>query len=90
MRFKKGLKLKIIAGETSLIVKDDHKSDMTKVITMNSTSKYLWIKFQESDFNLTDISIALNKQYNIDLEKANIDAKQWIESMEKAGLILES
>jgi hypothetical protein len=87
MKIKEGLKLRKVAG-TPVVLKQGKKiSDITSVISFNSTSEFLWNTFIEKDFSKEDIANALVKEYSIDEKRASEDAEKWIEKITQCGLV---
>ncbi len=87
MKLKQNYKLRDIAGEKMLIIQGENTVDLTKVITLNSTSEWLWTTLSDSEFSQDTVSELLCEKFEIDKEKAAKDAGIWIESLNKTGLI---
>lgn len=82
MKIKSNLKLREIAGEAIVLLQGKGGSDMTKVLALNESSKFLWETFVGKDFSLEDIVQALCGQYEVEEQRAREDARKWIEQLE--------
>lgn len=81
MKIKNNLKLRTIAGESIVLLQADGTSDMTKVIALNPSSKYLWEQLVGKDFTLDDVVSLLCEHYDVVEEKAREDAGKWLEQL---------
>jgi hypothetical protein len=87
MRIKKGLTIKDIAGERVLIIQGLVGADMTKIISFNASSEWLWKALSGKDFTEDNVAELLVEQYGIDRETAQTDADRWIKQLSDANLI---
>ena len=87
MKIKNEFKTRKIAGETIIIMQGKHGVDMTKVISLNATSEWLWQNLTGKDFELSDVANLLISHYQIDQITAEQDSKVWIENLTKYGII---
>ena len=87
MKFKAGYKVRSIAGENVVIMQGAVGSDMTRIISLNDSSLFLWNKLQDREFEVADIAAALIEEYEIDTEIAERDAAAWVEKLSECGLI---
>ena len=62
---------------------------MTRVISLNSTAKFLYEFFVGKDFAVEDVSAALVGEYGITKEQADIDAAKWVLSLKDCHIIVE-
>ena len=81
MKLKKGLKIRNIAGEKVLIMPGHVGMDMTKIISFNNTSEWLWNNLVDKEFTEDDVVNFLIKQYQISTDTAIKDAHLWIEQL---------
>ncbi len=81
MRINHKHKVRDIAGEKVVIIQGEYGSDLTKIISLNSTSEWLWQKFSDEEFEIEDVVSALLMRYDVDAEKAEEDAKEWIDNL---------
>lgn len=89
MKLIPGLKIREIAGEWVVIIQGKGVSDMTKVINLNATSKYLWECISNKEFDENSLVDALMQKYEVAEEKAREDIKAWIDKLKKAGVVSE-
>lgn len=89
MRIKNGYKVRNIAGESIIVAVGTLNVNLTKVISLNPTSVWLWEKLGNEDFDTENVADLLVENYDIDHSKALSDAKVWIDSLRKADLIEE-
>ncbi|MDR1653426.1 MAG: PqqD family protein [Prevotellaceae bacterium] len=87
MKIKEGLKIREIAGENILIIQGTQGVDLTKVVSFNRTAEWLFNEFAGTDFTVEDIAIALTERFDVDTEKATIDAENFVNSLLKASAI---
>lgn len=87
MRIKNGYKIRNIAGESIIVAVGTHNVNLTKVITLNPTSVWLWEELGNDEFDTAKVATLLVENYEIDLSKAKSDAEAWIESLREADLI---
>lgn len=84
MRKRKGFVLRQVCGENIIISEGIENIDFSKLISMNSSSAYLWETLGDSDFDHNDIANMLIKEYDIDMDTAIKDAKiligKWLDA----------
>ena len=87
MKIKSNYKLREIAGETIVVNQGTTNVNMTRIISLNTSARLLYQEFVEKDFTTEDAAKALVNRYGIDEEKALNDARIWVESLQKCGVI---
>lgn len=87
MRIKAGYKLRDIAGETIIVNQGTHGIDMTKVISLNYSARFLYEQLEGKEFTREDVTAVLMDRYEIDPATAEKGAEAWIGSMKKCGVI---
>ena len=87
MQIKEGLKIRDIAGEKVLIMQGVVGLDMTKVVSFNATSEWLWNTLSGQTFSLEDVSRLLVEHFQIDAETAANDAQKWIDLLVKCNAV---
>lgn len=87
MKINSTFKLREIAGETIVVNQGEVDRDLTKIISLNSTAKYLFETFQNRDFSLEEVAEELVTRYGIEREQAENDAALWAEALVKCGVI---
>lgn len=76
-----------IAGEHILVSQGVLDVDMTKIISMNATARFLYSELSGKDFTEQDAADVLVDNYGIDRELALTDARNWIASLQRCGVI---
>ena len=87
MKFKKGYKVRSMAGENVVIMQGKGGNDMTRIISLNDSSLLLWNELQGKEFEVADVATLLVENYGIDAELAERDAKAWVEKLVECGLV---
>jgi len=87
MKIKANLKLRNIAGENVVILQNREVSDMTKLLSLNATSKYLWEQLKGKEFEIKDVKKAILDQWDIEEKLANKDAQKWVDLLKENGVI---
>lgn len=60
---------------------------MTRIISLNESSLFLWNTLREREFSVEDAAEALEDEYGIDAELARKDAEAWCGKIEEYGLL---
>ena len=87
MRIKSEYKLREVAGETIIVNQGKVGVDMTRIISLNSSAKYLFQQLADKDFELTDAAQVLVDYYGIASDKALNDAAKWVDGLKNCGII---
>ena len=87
MKFKEGYKVRSIAGENVIIKQGRFGADMTRVISLNETSLFLWNELQGKDFELKNVIDTLTENYDVAHEVAAVDAEKWVEKLKECDLV---
>lgn len=87
MRIRDEYKVREIAGEHVVIMQGRYGTDMTKVISLNESSLYLWDELQGREFEVADAARLLADRYGIDQTTAARDAEAWTRRLEECKLI---
>ena len=78
-----------IAGEHVVIMQGKLGSDVTRVISLNETSLYLWNKLQGADFDAATVRDLLLENYEVAEDVAAADAEAWLRKLEECNLLTE-
>lgn len=70
-----------------LFLRAKNVADMTKVLSFNETSNFLWESLQGKEFTLDDVAQALTGTYDVSDEIARQDGEKWVNQMKELGLI---
>lgn len=87
MKINEAYKVREMAGEHVVIMQGRYGADMTRVISLNESSLYLWEALQGREFEVEDAAGLLIERYGIDLQTATCDAAAWIEKLKACKLI---
>ena len=86
MKISSKFKVRSIVGENVIIKQGKFGEDMTKMISLNETSLFLWNKFHEVEFTAEQVAQALVDEYEIETELAQKDAQAWCDRLAECGL----
>ena len=89
MRIDQNFKIRKVAGETIIVNQGHSHTDLTKIISFNTTSEALWNNFYEKDFDEAAVSQFLIDTYGITNEQATQDSTYWIEKLKECKLIID-
>ena len=89
MKIKSGYKIRKIAGENVIVSIGTLNVNMTKVISLNDTSVWLWEQLGGEEFDAERVAELLCSEYDVDHATALADAGAWIESLRAVNLIEE-
>lgn len=87
MRIKDNYKVRKVAGENLVIGQGASHSDMTKIISLNSTALLLWEHFAGKEFTVDDAAALLVDEFGIGMEQALADVKAWTDKMLAEGVM---
>ena len=86
MKISSKFKVRSIVGENVIIKQGKFGAGMTKIISLNETSLFLWNKFHEVEFTAEQVAQALVDEYEIETELAKKDAQAWCDRLAECGL----
>ena len=87
MKIKEQYKVREMAGEHVVIMQGTHGKDLTKIISLNESALFLWLRVEGSDFDTNRVADLLTEYYGIDDQIAQRDAQHWIDKLEECGLL---
>ena len=87
MKINSNYKLRSIAGETIVVNQGTANVNMTRIISLNTSARLLYETLAEREFTTEDAAKVLVDTYGIGQEQALNDAKTWVESLQKCGII---
>ena len=87
MKIKANYKLRTIAGETIIVKQGTRDLDLTHIISLNNSAKFLYESFISKDFTEEEVAQLLVTTFHISRERAENDAKIWVESMKECQVI---
>ena len=88
MKINSIYKLRSIAGETIVVNQGTTGTDMTRIISLNTSAKLLYEELLGMEFALEDAAKVLQETYGISEEQALKDANVWVEALTKCGVIV--
>lgn len=89
MKLKTDYKIRRIAGESVIVRMGAQNVKMTTIISLNSTSEWLWEQLQGEEFDVEKVADLLTAEYEVEREVALVDAAKWVEMLRKAELVNE-
>ena len=87
MRINKDFKIREVAGESIIVNQGKVGTDLTRIIPLNSTAKFLYQKMEGREFEVEEAAQTLVDEYGIEKELALKDAGKWVESLKGCGVI---
>lgn len=87
MKINEKYKVREMAGEHVVIMQGRYGADMTRVISLNESSLYLWNELQGKEFEVADVAALLVGRYGIDVQTAERDAAVWVEKLATCKLL---
>lgn len=86
MKLKDGFVAREVGGETIVIAVGERSRDFNAMITLNETAKFLWDRLTE-ETDEDSLVAALLAEYEVDENTAKNAVKNFVASLEKAGLL---
>ena len=87
MKIKSNFKIREIAGESIIVNQGQVGADLTRIISLNSSAKYLYEALEGKEFELEDVAQALVDYYEIEKDRAMTDGAKWVEALKGCGVI---
>jgi len=88
MKIDDKYKIRSIAGENLIIMQGKGAADMTKVVSLNETSVWLFEQLAGRGFETADVAAKLVERYGIDRATADRDAGAWVDKLASCGVIV--
>lgn len=88
MKIREDLIVREVVSEHVVLFPSDKNDRSTRMLSLNTTSNYLWQTLQGKEFELEDVTEALCSNYEVEREVAAADAARWVNQMKEAGAIL--
>ena len=89
MKLKTNYKVRKIAGESVIVRMGTQSVNMTSIISLNSTSEWLWEQLADEEFDAEKVADLLTAEYEVSHDVALLDAAKWIDMLRKAELVVE-
>ena len=88
MKIREEYRVREMAGEHVIVLPGrGGDADMTRIVSLNPTSLYLWEALRGRDFTAGDAALLLTERYEVDDATARQDAGRWIESLAGCGIV---
>ena len=87
MKIRETYKVREMAGEHVVIMQGRKGVDMTRIISLNESSLYLWESLQGKEFEVEDVARRLTGRDEVDAATAARDAAAWVEKLRECKLI---
>lgn len=87
MKINSNYKLREIAGETIVVNQGVAGTDMTRIISLNTSARLLYEQLSGKEFTLEDAAKVLEDTYGIGHEQALADAEKWVKSLHNCNVI---
>ena len=62
-------------------------ADMTRIVSLNPSSMYLWEKLRGREFTAADAALLLTERYEVDEATALRDAQAWAGKLAECGVL---
>jgi len=90
MKIREEFKVREMAGEHVIVMPGrGGAADMTRIVSLNPSSMYLWEKLRGREFTAADAALLLTERYEVDADTARKDAGRWIASLAECGIVEE-
>ncbi len=87
MRIRDGFNYTEVCGNAMVIPMGETNIDLTKIFSLNDTTKYLWSIMQKGDFTADDLLQALLSEYDVDETTARHDIEALLQQLQQEGII---
>lgn len=77
---------RVIAGETLVVPVRNKIGDLASIYSFNATGSLIW-QLLNSPASLADLIAAIQREYDVDAERARDDVTQFLDEMSSAGLL---
>lgn len=87
MKIKDNLKVRNIVDEHVILMPSANGDSSTRVISLNSTSFFLWESLSGKDFEEKDAVDLLCERFEVEREVAVADVSKWVEQLTNLGIL---
>lgn len=89
MQILSAFKLREIAGEHIVVNQGAPETDLTRIISLNTSARLLWKALSGKAFTVEEAAAILTEAYRIPQEQGLRDAARWVDSLKKCHLITD-
>lgn len=86
MRIKETLKVREIVNEHVILLPSKNGDKSTRILSLNSTSYYLWSNLADKDFEEADAVELLCSRFEVSEEQAALDVSKWVAQLKEYGV----
>ncbi len=86
MKIKEGFILRKVAGVDMVVPIGNNIADFSGVITLNESAAFLW-KLLNAEVEFETLAIALQQEYEIDMELAVTDVKEFVNLLARSAIL---
>ena len=88
MKIREEFKVREMAGEHVIVMPGrGGAADMTRIVSLNPSSMYLWEKLRGREFTAADAALLLTERYEVDEAIALRDAQAWAGKLAECGVL---
>lgn len=87
MHIRQEFILKTIAGKKFIFLMKDSEVDMTRIMSFNKTSVWLWEQLQGITFTEEEALHLLINHYQGDSEQMRQNLKEWLHILSQEGIV---
>lgn len=87
MRINSKLKVRTVVNEHVVLFPSNGSDKSTRILSLNSTSHYLWESLADKDFTCEDVADLLCAKYEVERDVALSDAQKWIDQLSQIGVL---
>lgn len=87
MYIKKEYQLQTIAGKNFIFLRKGDEVDMTRILSFNKTSVWLWQQLEGKEFTEEEAFQLLCGHYEGEPEQIKESLKRWLRSLRDEGII---
>ena len=87
MKIGEQYKVREMAGGHVIVMPGRYGVDMTRVVALNETSRFLWEQLRCRDFTAEEAAQLLTEHYEVDAETALRDASAWCSQLAACGVL---
>jgi len=77
---------RVVAGETLIVPVRARVGDLASIYSFNGTASLIW-KLLESPKTVAELADAVAREYDVELEQAECDVKEFVAAMKAVGLV---